>query len=460
MNLPITFVERTKEILCAEFPSFEASLSENPPISIRLNKFKTTNQLPYEKVPWCESGYYLAERPSFTFDPHFHAGLYYVQEASSMFLEQAVNQWIQNPQCVLDLCAAPGGKSTHLRSILPDDCLLVSNEIIRSRSHILAENLMKWGHSSCIVTHNTAEEIGQMTHLFDAIIVDAPCSGEGMFRKDPASMNEWSVQNIINCASRQQNIIDDIWNALRPGGILIYSTCTYNLDENEQNIVHFASKYEAEVLNISTNKVWNIASGLDGKLPVYRFLPHKIKGEGFFLAVLRKPEDETVRHLKAKKSKSNKEAVKTPNIVKTWLMNSENFEFDVENNRIFAFPKDFVSQLSIINSYCYIVHKGILLGEIKGKDVIPHQSLALSCNLNREQTKSAEVDFDTAISFLKCEALLLGDDSPTGYLLITYQNIPLGWVKNLGSRANNLYPHEWRIRSSYLPEDIKTFWLK
>ena len=460
MNLPITFIERTKEILCAEFPFFEASLSENSPISIRLNKSKASNQLPYEKVPWCESGYYLAERPNFTFDPFFHAGLYYVQEASSMFLEQAVNQWIQNPRCVLDLCAAPGGKSTHLRSLLPDDCLLVSNEIIRSRSHILVENLMKWGHSSCIVTHNTAKEIGQLTHLFDAIVVDAPCSGEGMFRKDPASVDEWSVQNVINCASRQQNIIDDIWNALRPGGILIYSTCTYNLEENEQNIAHFASEYEAEVLNISTNKDWNIVSGLDGKLPVYRFLPHKIKGEGFFMAVLRKPDNEPIRHLKPKKNKFPKEVVKTPDIVKSWVLNPENYQFEVENSRIYAFPKQFEMIATYIKSYCYVIHKGILLGEIKGKDVIPHQSLALSCNLNRERTKSVEVDFATAISFLKCEALLLSDDSPTGYLLLTYHNAPLGWVKNLGSRANNLYPHEWRIRSSYLPEDIKTFWVK
>ena len=246
MALPIDFITRTRALLGEEFDRLEAALNADVPVSIRINSMKGT---PAPKagapVAWCESGFYLPERLSFTFDPLFHAGAYYVQEASSMFLEQAIKAYVKEPVRCLDLCAAPGGKSTHLASLLPDGSLLVSNEVIRSRSYVLAENIAKWGRPDTIVINNDPEEIGEaLPHLFDVIVTDVPCSGEGMFRKDTDSTGEWSVDNVRLCASRGRRIIHDIWNALKPGGILIYSTCTYNTEEDEENI-HYIIKRKA-----------------------------------------------------------------------------------------------------------------------------------------------------------------------------------------------------------------------
>ena len=298
MALPIDFITRTRALLGNEFDSFEAALQADVPVSIRINEKKgtpapSTAGAPCERVAWCETGYYLPERLSFTFDPLFHAGAYYVQEASSMFLEQAIRSHVKTPVRCLDLCAAPGGKSTHLAACLPEGSLLVSNEVIRSRSHILAENIAKWGNPNCIVTNNDPKEIGCLTHFFDVIVADVPCSGEGMFRKDTDSTGEWSVANVELCAGRGRRIIHDVWNALKPGGLLIYSTCTYNMEEDEENIHYITEELGAEALSIPVKDEWQITGPLKYDHPVYRFFPHKTKGEGFFLAALRKADGET-----------------------------------------------------------------------------------------------------------------------------------------------------------------------
>ena len=281
MALPIDFITRTRALLGEEFDHLEAALSADVPVSIRINPMKGT---PAPKagapVAWCESGFYLPERLSFTFDPLFHAGAYYVQEASSMFLEQAIKAYVKEPVRCLDLCAAPGGKSTHLASLLPDGSLLVSNEVIRSRSYVLAENIAKWGHPDTIVINNDPEEIGEaLPHLFDVIVTDVPCSGEGMFRKDTDSTGEWSVDNVRLCASRGRRIIHDIWNALKPGGILIYSTCTYNTEEDEENIHYIIEELGAEALPIPTQEEWQItgASGLNIRFTASSRIRHGAK---------------------------------------------------------------------------------------------------------------------------------------------------------------------------------------
>lgn len=460
MNLPVDFITRTQALIPNEVDSFESALQENSPISIRLNRQKSDTLLALEQVPWCQSGYYLPERPNFTFDPLFHAGAYYVQEASSMFLEQAIIQCVNpiQPTRVLDLCAAPGGKSTLLRSLLPDECLLVSNEIIRSRSYILAENLIKWGNPNIIVTQNKAEELGVLHHFFDAVVVDAPCSGEGMFRKDRASVDEWSVYNVQICATRQQEILSDVWNSLRPGGILIYSTCTYNIEENERNVRFIIDHLGAEGLFINIPDEWNICSSLEGDLPIYRFFPHKVKGEGFFLATLRKNDSEQRQSTKLVKQKSRKDVVKVPEAVKQWIVDAENYAFDIDQNKIGVIEKRFQYELQLIKSRCNVVHSGILLAEIKGKDLILNHSLALSTKLNRDQFIIAEIEYKTAIQYLRSEAIVFTEELQLGYILLTYKDLPLGWVKNLANRANNMYPQEWRIRSSYLPEELKMFW--
>lgn len=459
MNLPADFRNRTKQILTSQYEEFEKSLQKDSPVSIRLNPYKTNRQLPFASVPWSEQGYYLNERPSFTFDPLFHAGAYYVQEASSMFTGKVIRELVKEPVRVLDLCAAPGGKSTDIITSLPENSLLVSNEIIRNRAWILAENITKWGSPNCIVTNNTPEEIGNLTHFFDVIVVDAPCSGEGMFRKDPDSINEWSVANVNLCASRQQDIMAHIWGALRPHGLLIYSTCTYNLEENERNVQYFIDKFDAQPLSATTDKEWNIQPAMEGNNPVYRFMPHQTTGEGFFLAVLQKPEGETFSiKEKSKDKKKGKDEAKFPDVAKNWIKNSSAFSFYVENNILKAHSAQYDQEFRLIKSKLNVLHSGITLAEIKGKDLIPQQSLALSPALNRNIFPAVEIDLTTAIFYLRKEAITLPEECPKGFVLLTYKNTPLGWVKNLGNRANNLYPQEWRIRSGYIPEEIKSFW--
>lgn len=297
MNLPSDFITRTRTLLGeAQFEKLYEALQHDTPVSIRLNRNKCQSVPPESTpVPWCETGYYLNIRPTFTFDPLFHAGSYYVQEASSMFVEQAVRQYVHEPVVMLDLCAAPGGKSTLVRSVLPEGSMLVANEVMRNRSQVLAENLIKWGDEGVIVTNNDPADFTPLEAMFDVILTDVPCSGEGMFRKDPVAIGEWSIDNVTVCWQRQRRILKDIWPCLKPGGILIYSTCTYNREENEDNVAWIARELGAEVLPVAVQEAWNITGNLTGEeFPVYRFLPHRTVGEGLFLAVLRKHEDGTM----------------------------------------------------------------------------------------------------------------------------------------------------------------------
>lgn len=458
MALPIDFISRTRALLGEEYDKLEAALQADVPVSIRINPAKGLRLSGYGRVGWCENGCYLPERLSFTFDPLFHAGAYYVQEASSMFLEQAVRTWVHEPVCCLDLCAAPGGKSTHLLSLLPEGSLLVSNEVIKSRSMVLAENIAKWGNPNHIVTNNDPEEIGQFTHFFDLIVADVPCSGEGMFRKDVDSTGEWSVANVQLCASRQRRIIHDIWNALKPGGILIYSTCTYNTEEDEENIHYIMEEWGAEALPIPLDEGWQVSGPLKYAAPVYRFFPHKTMGEGFFLAALRKPEGETER-LKTKnkdKKGKGKPASLFPDEARRWLKQPENYRLELRDATVLqAFPVAHWEAYRQLASRLRILSAGVRLGEVKGKDIVPGQELAFSCALERSAFRTAELSWDEAIQYLKKEALALPSDLPKGYVLVTYRQQPLGFVKHLGNRSNNLYPQEWRIRTGYFPEKIR-----
>lgn len=462
MALPIDFITRTRALLGEEFDHLEAALKADVPVSIRINRMKgTPAPKAGDPVAWCESGFYLPERLSFTFDPLFHAGAYYVQEASSMFLEQAIKSQVRGPVRCLDLCAAPGGKSTHLASLLPEGSLLVSNEVIRSRSYVLAENIAKWGRPDTIVINNDPAEIGQaLPHLFDVIVTDVPCSGEGMFRKDSDSTDEWSVDNVRLCASRQRRIIHDIWNALKPGGLLIYSTCTYNTEEDEENIHYIIEELGAEALSIPIREEWQITGALLFDHPVYRFFPHKTRGEGFFLAVLRKAEGE-IEEIRVK-SKGRKERGKAapaiPKEARELLSDENTFSLEWNDNSLRAYPKSHSDVFSILNSQSLrVLSAGICLGESKGKDFIPAQELALSTALNPAAFPTVELTWEEAIKYLRKETLTLPADTRRGYVLVRYQGFPLGFVKHLGNRANNLYPQEWRIRTGYLPEDIKLF---
>ena len=440
MNLPETFVNRTINLLGDEFRELEKALEGNAPTSIRVNS-KMDYRPSEEKVAWCNTGYYLKERPLFTADPLFHAGVYYVQEASSMFLYQAIIQHFPNARTVLDLCAAPGGKSTLLTQTLTDSSLLVSNEIVRSRAYILAENLIKWGNPNIIVTNNDPKDFEALPGFFDAVVVDAPCSGEGMFRKDPGAILEWSEYNVTLCAARQKEILRSMWGTLKTDGILVYSTCTFNREENEDNVKWICEELGAEILKIDLKGNQDIRVSDVG----YRFYPHKTKGEGFFLSVLRKKTMTTSSFKSKRDDKKNIKFVTKSNVSTFSLLNPECWTIIQEDNQIKGYNAERFNDFMLVNKSLKIMHSGLYLGEMKGNDFIPSSSIAFSKTLNLKNLETVEVDYRTAISFLKKEAIILPDSS-RGYILICYKGKPLGWVKNLINRTNNLYPQEWRIR--------------
>ena len=440
MKLPEAFVSRTISLLGAEFQELEKALEGTAPTSVRVND-KMEYQPSDEPVAWCEKGYYLKERPLFTADPLFHAGVYYVQEASSMFLYQAVRQHFPQAQAVLDLCAAPGGKSTLLSQALPESCLLVSNEIVRSRAYILAENLIKWGNPNIVVTNNDPKDFERLPGYFDALVVDAPCSGEGMFRKDAGAIQEWSEYNVTLCAARQKEILSSAWDSLKTGGILVYSTCTFNREENEENVRWICEELGSDLLTMDLQGNTSITSTDYG----YRFYPHKTRGEGFFLSVLRKSSNLQGSQNNKREDKKNIKFVTKSNDFTFSLKQSERWFIHQEDNFVNGYDKIRLNDFIFLKKQLKCMHSGLLLGEQKGKDFIPSASMALSKILDKESVETFEVDYRTAILFLKKEAIVLPDSSK-GYILISFQGQALGWVKNLGNRTNNLYPQEWRIR--------------
>lgn len=429
MNLPKEFETYTRKLFGEErYALFLKGLDQDSPTSIRLNTFKLkenkgiSETLIPQQIPWCKEGYYLNERPNFTFDPLLHAGIYYVQEASSMFLSHVLRQLIKHPVTMLDLCAAPGGKTTCARTAIPDGSLLFSNEPIGKRAQILAENIQKFGHPDIVATNNYPRDYKKTKLVFDVIVADVPCSGEGMFRKDAQAIEEWSLQNVEKCCQLQRSIITDIWDNLRPGGILVYSTCTFNAHENEENIAWILKHYDAELIEIPVEKEWNITSSLIGnplndgrKFPVYRFIPGLTKGEGLFMAVLRKAGDN--------------ENLNNPN--------------DIRSDKIVAEA----------NKKLKVLVHGVKKNIEKGKNIIPDHSLALSIVGNKGKFPAIEIDYSTSISYLRHEAIVLPPDSPKGIVTLQYRGVPIGFAKNLGSRANNLYPQEWRIKSSHIPDE-------
>ena len=369
-------------------------LAQEPSVSIRINPSKIDLKewevvLSDGVVPWCEYGFYLTHRPPFTFDPLLHAGAYYVQESSSMFLHHVLRQYVTEPVAMLDLCAAPGGKSTLARSVLPEGSRLVSNEPMRGRAQVLEENVTKWGYPDHIVTNRYPKDFRKSKQQFDVILTDVPCSGEGMFRKDEGVIAEWSLQKVEQCQRLQREIVSDAWECLVPGGLLIYSTCTFNTLENEENIKWILENFDAEVLPVHTEAEWNIQGSIlpDFIAPIYRFIPGLTRGEGLFMAVIRKR-----------------------GYVGTWVRGSEKCNKAQKTYLVPSHPR----------------------------------TLAHSTNI--------DIDYPTALRYLRREAIVLPPDAPLGIVTVSYQGIPLGQCKNIGSRANNLYPKEWRIKSTHTPD--------
>lgn len=453
MELPKDFIASTRSLMNEKFfNELSDALSTDATTSIRLNPKKTkinpSEITLYDGiVPWCNEGVYLKERPNFTFDPLFHCGCYYVQEASSMFLDVVIKQFVKEPATMLDLCAAPGGKSTVARSSLPKGSLLVSNEPIRNRAQILSENIQKYGDPDTIVTNNYPSDFQQLGNIFDIILADVPCSGEGMFRKDETAIKEWSLQNVDMCQKRQQDIVRDIWECLKDDGLFIYSTCTFNTKENEENIRWICDNLGAEVMPVDINGDWGITGSLLNGFnePVYRFLPCRTRGEGLFMAVLRK---------NAKNSKTTRQFknVKHNAIHNEWIKEKEMYDTIQKGNFLISIKKEFTPFYDAADKKLSILSAGIKIGEIKGKDIIPDQSLAFSTAFNGDMFPKVEITYEQAIAFLRKEAVALPSDTPKGFISVTYKGFILGFEKNIGNRANNLYPPEWRIRSSHIPD--------
>lgn len=425
-----------QEKLGEEFEAFLAAHNQPAPVSVRLNPFKKINVFDsMEKVAWATESFYLPERISFTLDPLFHAGCYYVQEASSMFLGQALRYAFADKKDlrVLDLCAAPGGKSTHIASLMPPGSLLVSNEVISSRNIILQQNIVKWGVADVVITQNDPSHFSKLVGFFDVIVVDAPCSGEGMFRKDDEAAEHWSVDNVAMCAVRQRTILDDIYAALREGGLLIYSTCTYEKSENEDQVLRLMKDYSMESVS------------LDGQIsgPVYneagiQFYPHRVKGEGFFMAVLRKMQ--TSGHISLPKFKPGKV---TASYLETYLTSSEKFIPVIKNDELYAMPLQYSTEINLLMNNFFVRKAGIHVGTLKGKDLVPSHELALSNSLKID-TPRLELSREDAIRYMKCESLNTSG-MPSGWVAVTFNNFPLGWIKVIGNRCNNYFPRSLRI---------------
>ncbi len=446
MELDTAFVNRTELLFGKErFARFVEALGNEPVVSVRYNTAKLVADKDNVSVPWAVNGRYLPNRPVFTADPLFHAGCYYVQEASSMFIEQIVRQHIDAPVRALDLCAAPGGKTTHLLSLLPEGSLLVSNEPVPQRAQVLAENVIKWGNPSSVVTRNEPADFTSFGNFFDLVVVDAPCSGEGMFRKDQGAVEQWSLANVEQCVKRQKRILADIWPSLRPGGILVYSTCTFNREENEDCVGWIAEELGAIPLTVDINEDWGVTGALAGEMPVYRFLPGYTAGEGFFIAALRKDGDAPL--VQPRQQRYQPVPSKLKATVEGWVTTPGEFNFVQQGERIVAMPLEHTHAMLALQQRMKVLHCALPLADVKNNKLLPLHQLAMSNALCRDAFCAVELERERALAYLHREALAF-EQAPVGYLLLTYKDTPIGFAKNIGNRANNLYPAEWRIRKN------------
>lgn len=411
--LPDKFKEMVYALPGLDASLFLAAMEEAPAVSIKLNRRKCgnvseTGYAPTERVKWCESGYYLPERPKFTLNPLLHAGVFYVQDASSMIYETLTEHLLAlmpdtETPAVLDLCAAPGGKTTSMINALPDDSLVVANEFMPHRAQILAENLLKWGYPGIMVCNSPTDRAANVGEIFDIVAVDAPCSGEGMMRKDEAARTQWNAGLTEKCASLQREILANAVQTLRPGRFLIYSTCTFNTLENESNLEYLTGELGMEPVELPLPGEWGIGSQLTGNSPALRFMPHLTKGEGLFAAVVRKPGN--------------------------------------------AVPTGHDRIRQAVSKRMKVILDGIPKTITKGKTEAPTTEWALSTSFPAGEYPACEVSLETALRYLRHEAIQLPAETERGYVVITYKGARLGIAKNLGNRANNLYPAQWRIRN-------------
>ena len=456
MQLPELFVERMRRELGEQEAALlcEALVSE-PSTSVRLNPWKmTTPQWSSDKVAWSRDGYSLHERPNFTLDPAFHAGAYYVQEASSQFAGYIMAQAVGGRErCeglrVLDMCAAPGGKSTHYASLVGLSGLVVANEINRSRAAVLADNARKWGLGNMVITCNDSSRVAEFEQWFDVVAVDAPCSGEGMFRKSEDACEQWSEANVKMCAERQWEIVQNAFAALRPGGVLIYSTCTFNREEDEALVGRICEEYgdELEAVDaIHVSDEWGAVVGREGVFQTFRFFPHRVKGEGMFMAVARKQGLPTSRRRAPKSRREvitavDKQAVKE---LSRWVMEPEQMRFFAAGEMLYACRDEHYDEIKALSSRLAVIYSGVAMGQIFKNKLKPDGALAFFVGLNREVLPACELPLEEVLQFLRKQDMAPGEFTE-GLNLVLYEGRALGFVKRVGGRVNNMYSSSLRI---------------
>ena len=456
MQLPERFVERMRQELGeAEATALCEALATEPSTAIRLNTPKMScPPFEAEAVPWSADGYTLSERPAFTLDPAFHAGAYYVQEASSQFAGYILSQAVGGrAQCeglrVLDVCAAPGGKSTHYASLVGEHGLVVANEINRSRAAVLADNARKWGLGNMVVTCNDSAHLGDYEEWFDVVAIDAPCSGEGMFRKSEEACEQWSEANVKMCAERQWEIVKNVFDTLRPGGVLIYSTCTFNRDEDEALVQRICDEWGEAIESAQEVEVadeWGAVVGRVGAFQTFRFFPHRVKGEGMFMAVARKTGVPMSRRRMPKARREVIAAVekRSEQELSHWVKEPKRMRFFSAGDTIYACWAEHYDEIKALSSRLAVIYSGVALGQIfKGK-LKPDGALAFYVGLNRDAVATAELSLDEALQFLRKQDMS-AEPFVEGVNMVLYKGLPLGFVKRVGGRINNMYPASLRI---------------
>lgn len=419
-------------------------MSTEPETSVRVNAAKGV--LPtdgYERVAWCERGIYLPERPAFTFDPAMHQGLYYVQDASSMVYSRIASLLTADgaPVRWLDACAAPGGKTTAVLDRLPEGSFMLANEFDRKRVLALADNIERWGVTNTAVSNCDTSRLAKLKGFFDIATVDAPCSGEGMMRKETVAVEQWSPALVEQCAILQREIMANVWQAIRPGGYMVYSTCTFNRTENELNVEWAVRELGAESVDLGLTEFEGVMPAIDSEAHCARFIPGRVRGEGLFVSVLRKPGDG--RHARLRPVKPTKSAQ-----LPTWL--DGDFSPVSKGDEVHAVPTCLRAEFAAVDAALNVVHQGVHVGTMKVRDLAPSYGLAHSNALSPKAFPTVEVDRSEAISYLRRQTPS-PVSAPRGYVLLTHNGHPLGFIKNLGNRANSLMPAGCQIQSSHIP---------
>ncbi len=433
----LTFPEEFTKRISLNYPFAESlmdSLNSAPPISIRLHPEKEMEDFSFKsKIHWAKNGVYLTERPTFTLDPNFHGGAYYPQEAGSMYLGTILeNIVLKEDPIVLDACAAPGGKTSILAEKLNNEGVLISNEIIKSRASVLMETTTKWGYCNQIITSNDTKSFRKSRIKFDLIVIDAPCSGEGMFRKDHKARGEWSIANCNICVTRQKEILENLLPSLNEAGYLVYSTCTFNPAENEELLIDFINKFDLEVC-----KMPQYDGMLQDKEGIGQyFFPGFTESEGFYCAVLKKKGHSEMDKLKI----STNSTIAAPNFIKK---SKTEIKYYQNENFIYACHPLTQHVSTLLKENLFVLKTGTLISQQFGKKQVPQIELALSpfIETNFEQLTLTK---DLALKYLKGETFELA--STPGFKEILYGKITLGFINHLGNRFNNLYPNEWRIK--------------